>query len=116
MDTDCFIVYLKIDDIYEDIAEDDETRFDASNFELARPLPKRKKEKIIGFIKDELEEKIMIKFSGLRAKTYSCLIEGGSKYKNAKDAKKCAIKRKLKFGNYKNFFEATQFENKINYT
>ena len=89
---------------------------DASNFELARPLPKRKKEKIIGFIKDELEEKIMIKFSGLRAKTYSCLIEGGSKYKNAKDAKKCAIKRKLKFGNYKNFFEATQLENKINYT
>ena len=29
--------------------------------------------------------------------------------------KKCVIKRKLKFENYKNFLEATQLENKINY-
>ena len=29
--------------------------------------------------------------------------------------KKCVIKRKLKFENYKNFLEATQLENKMNY-
>ena len=28
MDTDNFIVYIKTDDIYKDIAEDVETRFD----------------------------------------------------------------------------------------
>ena len=28
MDTDSFIVYIKTDDIYKDIAEDIETRFD----------------------------------------------------------------------------------------
>ena len=28
MDTDIFIVYIKTDDIYKDIAEDVETRFD----------------------------------------------------------------------------------------
>ena len=28
MDTDSFIVYIKTDDIYKDIAEDAETRFD----------------------------------------------------------------------------------------
>ena len=28
MDTDCFIVQLKTDDIYKDIAEDVETRYD----------------------------------------------------------------------------------------
>ena len=28
---------------------------------------------------------------------------------------KCVIKRKLKFENYKNYLEATQLENKINY-
>ena len=28
MDTDSFIVYIKADDIYKDIAEDVETRFD----------------------------------------------------------------------------------------
>ena len=32
-----------------------------------------------------------------------------------KGTKKCVIKRKLKFENYKNCLEATQLENKINY-
>ena len=31
MDTDGFIVYIKTDDIYKDIAEDVEIRFDNSN-------------------------------------------------------------------------------------
>ena len=31
MDKDSFIVYIKIDDIYKDIANDIETRFDTSN-------------------------------------------------------------------------------------
>ena len=43
MDTDNSIVYIKTDDIYKDIAEDVETRFDTSNYELHRPLPKGKK-------------------------------------------------------------------------
>ena len=33
MDTDSFVVYIKADDIYKDIAEDVETRFDTSNYE-----------------------------------------------------------------------------------
>ena len=32
MDTNSFIVHEKTDDIYKDIAEDVETRFDNSNF------------------------------------------------------------------------------------
>ena len=42
MDTDSFIVYIKIDDIYKDTAEDLETNFDTSNYELNRPLLKGK--------------------------------------------------------------------------
>ena len=45
MDKDGFTVYIKTDDIYEDIAEAVETRFDTSNSELARSLPKGKKSK-----------------------------------------------------------------------
>ena len=45
MDTDSFIVHVKTNDIYKDIAEDVETRFDTSNFELDRPLPKGKNKK-----------------------------------------------------------------------
>ena len=33
-DTDSFIVYIKIGDIYKDFAEDVETRFDTVNYEL----------------------------------------------------------------------------------
>ena len=45
MDTDSFIVYIKANDIYKDIAEDVETRFDTSNCELDKPLPKGKMKK-----------------------------------------------------------------------
>ena len=47
MDTDSFTVYLKTDDIYKDIAEDIEKRFDTSQNELDRPLPKGKNKKAI---------------------------------------------------------------------
>ena len=39
MDTDNFIVYTKIDHIYQYIIEDVQTRFDPSNYESDRPLP-----------------------------------------------------------------------------
>ena len=68
MDTESFIVYIKTYDIYRDIAEDVQTRFDTSNYELGRPLPKEKNKKLIGLMKDELGGKIMIEFFRLRAK------------------------------------------------
>ena len=40
MDTDNFIVYIKTDNIYKDIAEDVETKFDISNYKLDSPLPR----------------------------------------------------------------------------
>ena len=45
MDADSFIIHEKTKDIYKDIAEYVETRFDTSNFELDRPLPKLKMKK-----------------------------------------------------------------------
>ena len=49
-DKHSFIVYIKTDDIYKDIAEDVERRFDMSNYEsesnsIERPLPKGKNKK-----------------------------------------------------------------------
>ena len=43
MDTDSFIVCMKINDIYKNITKDVETRFENSNYKLDRPLPKAKK-------------------------------------------------------------------------
>ena len=70
MDTDSFVVYIKTDDIYKNNAEDVETRFDTSNYELDRPLPRGKNKKVIGLMKDELGGKIMTKLVGLGAKSY----------------------------------------------
>ena len=67
MDTDSFIVYIRTDDIYKEIAKVIETRFDASSYKLDRLLPKGKNKKVIGLMKDELGRKVRTKFSGLRA-------------------------------------------------
>ena len=105
----------KTDDIYKDIVKDVESRFDTSNYELDRSCLKEKNKKVIGLMKDELDGKILAKFVGLRAKTCSYLIDDGSEDKKVKGTKKCVIRRKLKFQNYKKCLEATQLENKINH-
>ena len=51
----------------------------------------------------------MTKFVGLRAKTYAYLMDDDSEHKKAKRTKKCVIKRKLMFKNYKD----CQSNNKI---
>ena len=62
MDTDTFIVYVKTDDIYKNISEDVETRFDTSNFEINVPSPTGGNKKVIGLMKDELAGQIMKEF------------------------------------------------------
>ena len=39
MDTDSFKVHVKTEDVYADIAQDLETRFDTSNYDVHRLLP-----------------------------------------------------------------------------
>ena len=55
----------------------------------------------------------MKEFVRLTAKTYSYLKDNNDEDKKAKGTKKCVIKRKLKFEDYKNCLEAAQIENKI---
>ena len=66
-------------------------------------------------MKDQFGGKIMTKFVELRAKIYIYLIDDDSEDKKAKGPKRCVIKRKLKFENYKNCLEVTQLESEINY-
>ena len=88
MDTDSFIVHVKTDNIYKTVAEDVETRFDTSNFELDRAVPKGKKKDDIELMKDELGRKIMKELFGLRAKTYSYLKDNTDEDKKAKVTKR----------------------------
>ena len=100
-DTDSFIINIKANDFYEDIATDVENRFDTSNYEVKRPLTMGKNKKVIGLMKDELGGKIITEFATLRPKTYSFLTDDGKGDKKAKGTKKCVIKKMLKFNDYK---------------
>ena len=101
MDTDSFIMNIKTNDFYEDIADGVENRFETSNCEVNRQLPMGKNKKIIGLMKDELGGKIITEFVSLRPKTYSYLTDDGKEDKKARGTKKCIIKTMIKFNNYK---------------
>ena len=110
MDTDSFIMNIKTNDFYKDIASDVENRFDTSNYEVntsetsalaRRPLPTGKNKKVIGLMKDELSGKIITEFVTLRPKTYSFLTDDGKEDKKAKGKKKCIIKKMIKFNDCK---------------
>ena len=58
MDTDSFINHIKSEDFYKDIADDVEKRYDTSNYEVDRPLPKGMNERVIGWMNVALKPKI----------------------------------------------------------
>ena len=91
------------EDFFEDIKNDVEGCFDTSNFDKndKRSLPMCMNKKVIGMFKDELGGKIMKEFCALRAKTYTYLMDDDNEKKKAKGIKKCVIKRRLMFENYK---------------
>ena len=66
-------------------------------------------------MKDNLGGKIIREFVELRAKPYSYLKNNYAENKKPKSTKKCAIKRKPKYQDYKDYSEATQIERKVNY-
>ena len=101
MDTDILIMNIKTKDFYKDIARDVEERFDTSNYDVDRPLPKGKNKKVIGLMKDELSGGIITEFVALRPKTYSYMTDEFIEMKKATGTKKCVIKKMLKFEDYK---------------
>ena len=94
MDTDSFIVYKKnwYCDIYKDIAEDVETRFDT--YELNRPSPKGQHKKSNSINERWIRGKHHDKFVGLRVKAYTYLRDHSSADKKAKGTKKVFHKKK----------------------
>ena len=117
-DTDSFVIHIITEDFFEDISGDVERWFDTSNYVECnsvendkRPLPIGKNKKVPGLFKDELGGKIIAEVVALRPKTWAYLMGDGSEKKKAKGTKKCVIKRRVMFENYKNslFNEKTIF-------
>ena len=101
MGTDSFVMNIKTEDFYKDIAIDVEKRFDTSIYEVNRPLPTGNNKKVIGLMKDELGGGVITEFVALRPKTYSYLTDDCEENKKAKGTTKCVIKRMIKFDDYK---------------
>ena len=101
VDTDSFIMHIKTEDLYKDIANSVEKRLDTSNYKCHGPLPTGKNKKVIGLMKYGLGGKVMTELAALRPKTYSYLTYDCKEDKKLKGAKKCVIKRRLKFKDYK---------------
>ena len=89
MDTDNFIVHIKTEDFYKDIADDVKKWFYISNYneDDKRALPNGMSKKVISLFKDILVGNIMIIFVALRPKTCSYLMDDDSKHKKAKGTK-----------------------------
>ena len=87
MDTDSFVIHIKTEDFYEDIADDVKKWFDTSNYSKDdnRLLLIGWNEIKIDLFKDELGERIMKEFFGLRAKAYAYLMDDDSEHKKAKE-------------------------------
>ena len=92
MDTDSFVIHIKTEDFYKDIAGDIERWFDTSNYDKKgeRPLPIGKNKKVIGMFNDELGGKIMTEFCALKAKAYSYKFDDDTEMQKAKGTKKNA--------------------------
>ena len=87
MDTDSFIMSIKTNHFYKDIANDVEKRFDTSNYEFNRALPTGKNKKVIGLMKDELGGKIITEFVTLRPKISRTRLMMVRKIKRPKEQK-----------------------------
>ena len=91
IDTDSFIMSIKMDDFYKDIANDVEKKYDTPNYTCERPLPMGKNKKVTGLMEDELGGRIMKEFIGLSPKCYAYLMDDGKVDKKAKETKKCNV-------------------------
>ena len=102
-DTDSFIIHIITEDFLVDISNDVEKQFDTSNNDKndKRPLPIGKIKKVPGLFKDELGGKVITEVIALRPKAYAYLDDYGNDHKKAKGTKKCVIKQKLMFQNFK---------------
>ena len=112
-DTDSFVIHIKTEDFFEDISIDVDGWFDTSSYDKneKRPLPIGKNKRVPGLFKDELEGKVMVEVVARTSKTWAYLMDDGSDHKKAKGRKKCVIKQKLMYENYKDCF----FNNKTVY-
>ena len=59
VDTDSFIMDIKTEDFYKDVADEVEKRCDTSNCDVNRPLSTGRNKEVIGLMEDKLGREII---------------------------------------------------------
>ncbi|XP_065662849.1 uncharacterized protein LOC136085468 [Hydra vulgaris] len=104
-DTDSLAYEIKTEDIYEDIKNDIESKFDTSEFNpnhsaINNGFKVGLNKKVIGMFKDEAGGKQIEEFVGLRSKLYSYKIHE-KENKKCKGVKRNVVKNYITHNNYK---------------
>ena len=84
-----------MENFYDDVAGDVKERFNMSGFTQNRHLPMGEHKKVIGLMKNELEEKIMTEVVALRPKSYAYRKLDNMENKGCKRIKKCVMKNTI---------------------
>ncbi|EKX44397.1 hypothetical protein GUITHDRAFT_175435 [Guillardia theta CCMP2712] len=102
-DTDSFFFAVYTEDLYNDIWEMRE-HFDMSEYSKENPLHDETNKKVIGKFKDELGDKIMSEFIGVRPKCYSykkySMKDGYENVKKLKGVPSAIVKTDIKHDDY----------------
>ena len=101
MDSNSLVYNIKTDNFYEDIAGDVEARFDTSGYSHSHLLPMEVNKEVIGCMKDKLGGRVMTKFVAFRPKLYAYKTLSGTGDKKCRGVKKCVMKKRLDFEDYK---------------
>ena len=116
-DTDSLMYEIQTEDFYKDISEDVINRFDTSDYPPNHPsgIPSGFNKKVLGMFKDEVKGKIIVKFTGLRAKSYSFKMLDGEEIKKCKGVKKSVVKKSITDEDYeKCLFTGKELLRKMN--
>ena len=107
-DTDSFVMEVKTEDVYKDIAPYALEMYDTSNYSELFPnghpsgLPVGLNKKVPGLMKDEKGGEIIQSFVGLRSKLYGLKTLSGNEEKKAKGVPKKVIKKSVNYDHYEN--------------
>ena len=99
-DTDSLLYEIETENLFVDIAEDVDAKFDTSDFSETHPCIvdgtlERKNKKVLGLMKDEARGEIIEEFVGLKPKLYSIKMHEGKGTKKCKGVKKKVVEKRI---------------------
>ena len=99
-DTDSLLLEIQTEDVYKDIAEDQDL-YDTSDYSKKHFLHSTANKNVLGKMKDECAGRPIAEYVGLRPKMYSILEAGGKNLKKAKGVKKNVVQKHIRHEQYK---------------